>query len=366
MFERWCVPRYCSEKPIIMRFYYLDFLRLFLAFCVVQYHVFEQLHKGTAKIMQGAFLAVDCFFILSGFVLTQSIVLKNLTFNQFLVQRIARIFPLFWLSLALVVVASEIDITNNNNIYDFITQFFLLHSLGFITQHLGWNYPSWTLSVEFWLNIGMLYFMVRYIESKREKSGIFMAMLLVLCFASIFFIRAGNGNFDIYLNQIFGFTNIGVIRCLIGFSIGVLLYYASKSEFLVKNFSKSKSYIFLCEIILLFLLYCCLKRNGLSYNFLCVFIVFPLIVLISAVRTNVSLFSQICSLPIIRELGNFSYAVYLLHVPFLYFLATFSWFTTKEPYFQSIVLCVATFAVSVPVYYFYEKKAKKILIEKLS
>ena len=36
-----------------------------------------------------------------------------------------------------------------NNAYSFFLNVFLLHSLGFI-DHLSWNWPSWSISVEFY------------------------------------------------------------------------------------------------------------------------------------------------------------------------------------------------------------------------
>lgn len=347
-----------------MRLFYLDFLRLILAFYVVQYHVFEQLHKGTAKLLQGSFLAVDCFFILSAFVLTKQFVETKLIFSKFLVQRIARIFPLFLLSFVLIIAVLNIDVVEN--LYDFITQFFLIHSLGFADGHLGWNYPSWTLGLEFWLSIGLIYFLVKKIESQKQKEGIFMVIIFVLFAISILFIRFKNGNFDIHIDRVFSIANIGVVRCVIGFLIGILTYYTSISEFVVLRLSKANLYVFVCEIILLFLLFLCFLNGGKNYSFLCVFVLFPFVVLVASARQEVSILNKIFSLPILREFGNFSYGVYLLHVPILYVMANFGWFMLKNPHLQTIILCVMVFFVSVPVYYFYEKKAKKFLIEKLS
>jgi peptidoglycan/LPS O-acetylase OafA/YrhL len=220
--------------------------------------------------------------------------------------------------------------------------------------------------LEFWLNVGLLYFLVKKIEKTPQKEGIIMAILFSLFALAIFFIRFQSGDFDMHLQPIFSFTNIGVIRCIVGFLIGILVYYASQSALILKNFSKSKPYIFLCELILLALLCYCLFHGGLSFSFLCVFIVFPLIILISAVSQNLSIMQKACAMPIMREFGNFSYAIYLLHVPILCLLANIDWFANKNPCLQTIILCAIVFAVSIPIYYLYEKKAKKILIEKLS
>jgi peptidoglycan/LPS O-acetylase OafA/YrhL len=238
-------------------------------------------------------------------------------------------------------------------------------ALGFADGHLGWNYPSWTLGLEFWLNIGFVYFVVQNVQKKPHKEGAMMAMLFVLFSLSIFFIRFGKGNFDIHFQQIFTFTNIGVVRCLIGFLIGILVYYASIGR-LALRISKSKSYIFLCETLLLFLLFLSLCDGGQSWAFLAVFLVFPLVIFIAAVRQKISILNTFCSLPIVRELGNFSYGIYLLHVPVLYLLAMFEWYQEKNSHLQLAILCGIVFVVSIPVYYLYEVKAKKFLIEKLS
>ena len=73
-----------------MRFRHLDFLRFSFAMYIVAWHSFGV----RLALITNAALAVDLFFILSGFVLTQMIIKQNPSYLSFAVKRFARLWPL--------------------------------------------------------------------------------------------------------------------------------------------------------------------------------------------------------------------------------------------------------------------------------
>jgi peptidoglycan/LPS O-acetylase OafA/YrhL len=107
------------------------------------------------------YLAVDGFFVLSGFIL--SYVYRDAfarsapgTYPRFLIARIARIYPVH-LAMTLVVVALlgvmvlgtgfQPRVAERFSLRELLLHLTLLHGWGF-SRMLSWNYPSWSISAE--------------------------------------------------------------------------------------------------------------------------------------------------------------------------------------------------------------------------
>jgi peptidoglycan/LPS O-acetylase OafA/YrhL len=91
-----------SDKPRQHAFVALDGLRGLAAVAVVSYHV--NVTFGVARWLPSAYLAVDIFFVLSGFVLAHAYdnrLAKGMTAAQFMAARLLRLYPVFLLALAL-------------------------------------------------------------------------------------------------------------------------------------------------------------------------------------------------------------------------------------------------------------------------
>jgi peptidoglycan/LPS O-acetylase OafA/YrhL len=106
-------------------------------------------------LIRGGYLAVQTFFLLSGFVLAQSYL--NTRWNRdslkrFAIARFARIYPAYLLSLALVLWFMLQFVMNAGHTaiekaavlgqYTFVLQ-------GWAAPSVGWNTPAWSLSCEF-------------------------------------------------------------------------------------------------------------------------------------------------------------------------------------------------------------------------
>lgn len=141
-------------------------LRAVLAWWVVLYHLAE---PDLAAITLGPFdtlrthgyLAVDGFFILSGFILAY--VYRDTfanpapgTYVEFLIARLSRIYPVHLVVLALLVVlfgsaylglGFRARVAERFGLDELLWQVSLLHGWGF-SRRLAWNYPSWSISAE--------------------------------------------------------------------------------------------------------------------------------------------------------------------------------------------------------------------------
>jgi peptidoglycan/LPS O-acetylase OafA/YrhL len=140
--------------------------RFLAAFWVVLYHYTTQFRFGTPlqaqpylarshtpmeQLIGQGHLAVDFFFLLSGFILAYTYFTAEGTLRDgrraFWVARIARIYPVYLLGLVLGLapyLASERDpvavVTSG------VAHLLMLHA--WLPSTLGWNQPSWSLSVE--------------------------------------------------------------------------------------------------------------------------------------------------------------------------------------------------------------------------
>src|SRR4051812_18269651 len=148
------------------RFATLTGLRGIAAVWIVTFHaypfvssLFSWPERAGVPVIREGFLAVDLFFILSGFVLSHRYAdgfrtsLRN-NCAAFIVARVRRIFPLHWVCLGIVVllVASFPDHWWGPGPF---TPHSLISSILLIQTWIpstaqAWNHPAWSLSAE-WL-----------------------------------------------------------------------------------------------------------------------------------------------------------------------------------------------------------------------
>jgi len=174
----------------------LTSLRGVAALWVVLFHYsvvyFPSLNSsGYSSLVGKGYLAVDMFFMLSGFVMTHvyhQAFLQSIgdNYRGFLVARIARLYPLHVLVLTLFVVVAltargvdcavtgvfnGIPLTGPRSFTAFIANLFMLQGLN--AGQLSWNYPAWSISVEF---IAYLLFPFALPSIWRAPAGIKLAL----------------------------------------------------------------------------------------------------------------------------------------------------------------------------------------------
>jgi peptidoglycan/LPS O-acetylase OafA/YrhL len=153
----------------------LTSLRGLAALWVVLYHYstvyFPRLDIGDySNLIAKGYLAVDLFFMLSGFVMTHvyyRAFSESITQNyrNFLVARIARLYPLHLLVLFLFLATAltsqlllymrtglfhGIPLEGARSMGAFAANLFMLQGLA--AGELSWNYPAWSISIEFLLS----------------------------------------------------------------------------------------------------------------------------------------------------------------------------------------------------------------------
>lgn len=175
----------------------LTSLRGVLALWVVFYHFWNDVDRlfpsmsALRPLMLEGHMAVPAFFMLSGFVLSYNYArrftrLRGAEVLRFLVLRLARIYPVH-LTTLLVVLAMvawseaagyQLD-DRGYTLRDFVLNVFLIHTWT-PDFRLNWNYPSWSISSE-WFAYILFPFMVRLLLCRLTtplRAGLFAAVSL--------------------------------------------------------------------------------------------------------------------------------------------------------------------------------------------
>lgn len=203
-------------------------LRGIAAWFVVAYHIrlaVAGLPTPIVAIFAKGYLAVDFFFLLSGFViwLTWSERLRDggaAAIPGFLWRRVARIWPLHAVMLAsAVALAAALAATGRHDPADYPFAELPLHVLllqnwGF-TDHLAWNDPSWSISTD-WAAYLLFPPLALSIDWRRVPTPAILAALA----AAFLLLHAAMAGAATLGTDIWTF---GLRRCLVEFGCGTAL-----------------------------------------------------------------------------------------------------------------------------------------------
>lgn len=206
-------------------------IRGLAAWFVVLYHIrlgaASYLPAGANFVLSRGYLAVDLFFMLSGFVLwlNYSDRLRRDGFEavpRYLARRVARIWPLHLFILALTVIFAAILAATgklNPDHYPWAElplHVLLVHNWGF-TSALTWNDPSWSISGEAAAYL-LFPLIVLAVDWRRLSPGWAIAALLLLA-VSLSAIMGWNGAY-ILDREI---PRFGLLRAVSEFGMGTIL-----------------------------------------------------------------------------------------------------------------------------------------------
>ena len=303
----------------------LDGLRGVAAITVVCYHIFEAYATShlDQRINHG-YLAVDFFFILSGFVVGYAYDDRWETMNikDFLKRRIIRLHPMVVMGALIGAVMFYFqgcpvwDVSKVTILALFIATFInallIPATPGTEVRGLGEMYPlngpSWSLFFEYIGNILYALF-IRKLSTKALAWLVFVAG----CGLATFAILGPYG--DICAG--FSLTGIeftgGFLRLLFSFSAGLLLTRIFKP-------AKVKGAFWICSLSIIALLAVPriggaehLWMNGV-YDTVCFAVFFPFLVYLGASGKSTDKYTiRIC-----KFLGDISYPLYMVHYPFIY------------------------------------------------
>jgi peptidoglycan/LPS O-acetylase OafA/YrhL len=310
----------------------LDGLRGVAAIMVLLFHIFETFTMGEhlhQKYINHGYLAVDFFFVLSGFVIGYAYDdrWKGMTLGNFFKRRFIRLHPM--IIIGMVIGALGYYLNASPVVFPLIAhvpvwKMLLIMLIGFTLLPVipsmdirGWSEmypldsPAWSLFYEYVANILYALF-IRKLSNKILAVLVFIFGCVLIHFTVTSPMGEVSGGWS--LNP--GHIRIGLSRLLYPFFAGLLLSRVIKPGQL--------KYAFLwCSIMVIAAL--SIPRiggtehiwwNGLYESCVIIFI-FPLIVYMgSSGKVEGKTASKIC-----KFLGDISYPLYLTHYPLIY------WFT---------------------------------------
>lgn len=274
-------------------------------------------HFNTGSIFNNGFtnnawIMVDFFFVLSGFVIALNYLEKISSWSDlinFQKKRFLRLYPLHFIMLIVFLtieiikyfVEINFELTANNpafsknNFTSFCANLLLVQN--WTLSSLTYNQPSWSISSEFFI---YTLFALIILIFKNEKKIIFIVLLInILTFGLII---------NYYGIGAEGFR--GNIRCIYSFSIGAIiyhLYYKLREKFL---FSSSTISLF----ITLFTFFVVINEGDKNSNFIeLVPILFGITILSIVLTAKNTLIYNLLSFNWMVYLGTISYGIYMIH-----------------------------------------------------
>ena len=375
---------YLASKP---RYEILDGLRGVAAVLVVLFHLLETYSNGqSTQIINHGYLAVDFFFVLSGFVIGYAYDDRwdRMTTWRFFKRRLVRLQPMVIMG---TVVGACFYLFGQGDgfplignvpgwkvLLAFVMGCFMI-PCGAGMDIRGWgemnsfNGPNWSLTWEYVGNI--LYALVF-----RRLPKIGLAILaaaaafctLDLCldwnvFGLLTEGHAGHrytviGGWSLTSEQVY----VGLTRLFYPFIIGLLISRVGK-------FIKVNNGFWWCSLILavLFSIPCVGGADNILngvYNAICILILMPLVVMMGAgshIKGEKS--AKVCNF-----LGEISYPLYITHYPLMYMQMNWAWPHPDAPAYAHVMVCIGCFLLSIGIAYaclkLYDIPVRKWLTEK--
>jgi peptidoglycan/LPS O-acetylase OafA/YrhL len=286
----------------------LDGLRAIAALWVVVLHGTTVFLDAPPILIRHGYLGVDLFFVLSGFVLAHVYAERFVThgarlYRFYLVHRIARLWPVWLVVLALFALQGEIGHALRLSVDaprpvdepgTWALYTFLMQSWG-ITDPERINPPGWSLSYEW---AGSLLLPLALVAIARLRSRRLCLALIALCLL-----------LDAFYTQALGLQSIakhGAIRAAAELLTGVLLWRTCRGQPRAQAGTDIAAWC--CVLVLLALLMAAPQALWLDHA-----LVVMLVILVGLAARGTGGFAKALSWTPLRRFGKASYALYVVH-----------------------------------------------------
>lgn len=349
----------------------LDGLRGVAAITVVWFHIFEAFATShlDQRINHG-YLAVDFFFVLSGFVIGYAYDDRwgKMKTKDFIKRRVIRLHPMVVMG---AIIGAVMFYWQGCPVWDvskvtigalfmatFINALLLPATPGTEIRGLGEMYPlngpGWSLFFEYIGNI--LYALFIHKFSTRALA---VLVFLAGCGLAIFAIGGPYGDICAGFSLTGTEFTAGSLRLLFSFSAGLLLFRIFKPV-------KVKGAFWICSLSIIALLSVprlggaeYLWMNGV-YDTVCFAVFFPFLVYLGASgKTTDKYTTRIC-----KFLGDISYPLYMVHYPFIYLY--YAWvkngnLTFQESFPGALGVVIGSIVLAYGCLKFYDIPVRKYL-----
>jgi len=354
----------------------LDGLRGIAAIIVVTFHLAEPFSTSNLdKFVNHGYLAVDFFFLLSGFVMGYAYDDRwyKITPGNFFKRRIIRLQPMVVLGMTLGAIGFYFtDSTLWPLIHTIpLWKMLLVLLIGYTILPVplsldirGWeemhplNSVGWSLFFEYIANI-------LYAVWIRKFSKTTLSILVGIAAAALIHLAITNGDvsggWTLNAEQV----RIGLTRVMFPFFAGLLLSRIARP-------TRIKNAFLWCSLLVAAVLYMPriggagqMWMNGI-YDSVCIIIVFPLIVYLGAsgvMQTQKE--NRIC-----KFLGDISYPLYLVHYPVVYFYVAWisnnKGMTIAEAWPYALLILTGSIILAYAALKWYDEPVRKWLRKKLA
>lgn len=351
----------------------LDGLRGVAALIVIVYHVFECFDWSPVP---HGYLAVDFFFVLSGFVIGYAYDNrwgKDLDLKGFFRRRLIRLHPMVVMGALMGAICFIVQgSTRWDGTAVSMSTVMLCMLLGMFMIPLSphssidvrgngemfpLNGPNWSLFFEYIGNIMYALFI-------RRLRTPYLWCLTILSGCLLIVIATGDGYLGVGWTMADNGFWSGLIRMLFPYSIGMLMARLFKPL-------QMKGTFWICSIVILCVacLPLCLGEmtgwiNGL-YDTLVVILIFPSLVWIGASEIHIGKTVKHVS----RFLGNLSYPLYAIHYPFMYLFYAHIGFSgdlvsinkLQDVWLEALLLSIGCVILAYICYKYYDLPVRKWL-----
>jgi peptidoglycan/LPS O-acetylase OafA/YrhL len=309
------------------RFAALDSWRGICALFVVLFHFVSMLPSSLAAsaFVRNAYLFVDFFFVLSGFVLCHGYRGKigtPLDIGRFALRRLARVWPLHAVVLSAFVLTiaavnsyphpDQLTLTPHGHDYPLdalLPNLLLLNAVGL--QPPVWNGPAWSIGAEFYV---YLLFALVLLTAPRRLVPVSVALSLAALAVLVYLAPdLMNSTWD-----------YGMVRCIAGFFAGVLAYHGYER---LRRFGVLQATLGELAAVALVALFVIAAGNGpddVWRTSLLAPLVFGVAVVVFAREGGLMSLLILRTRPF-RALGRYSFSIYMLHQPLLIALCYGLW-----------------------------------------
>ncbi|MEO8895043.1 MAG: acyltransferase [Rhizomicrobium sp.] len=308
-----------------MRYHTLDAMRGVAAIAVVFLHLVLQFDL---KPKPSSFMAVDFFFMLSGFVLAtiyEDRLKRDLTPWKFLISRFVRLYPMYFLGMligTLTLLGQDIARSGHSmNLIQSISAIlvgFLVIPDPLSSGLFPLNPPAWSLFYEGVINI-VFAFAILHLRTR-------VLLILLLCFG-VAYVSGAVAITQMSAGMAWNSIFLGLVRVTFPFGVGVLFARLRTKE----SISNSTLGVLLCCVLLLILLVPQFAFQPTIYNLLVTMVFLPAL-----------LWFGICwqmsgpTIIVAEALGDMSYPLYAIHYP----LMRMSSFAARALHIPPLFFCI--------------------------
>lgn len=362
----------------------LDGLRGVAALLVVFYHIFEGFqfagNRPLIETINHGYLAVDFFFILSGFVIGYAYDDRwkgRLTMVDFFRRRLIRLHPMVVMGALIGLISFALtgferwdgtSVSPWMALTAFLFACLMLPALPGMPREVRGNGemfplngPYWSLFFEYIANILYALFL------RRLNTKVLASLASILAVALAWFaVTNQSGYGSIGVGWTADMTNIlgGSLRMMCPFTIGLLLSRMFRPWHVRGAF-------WLCTLVLLVLFFVPYIEGGgmLSYNGIfeavCIIAIFPCVVWVAASgQTTDRLSTRICTF-----LGDISFPLYIVHYPLMYVFYLWMMHTGRDTLVQTwpvaLLVVISSIALAWLCLKFYDIPLRRWLTRKI-